>query len=134
VGAIAANLMRLRVVYPKQIASSEATSVRVIAANPVTGKLLAGVKLKATLADRYEAAKAKDETRLATTGTNGEAILTFAAMGDPGNSLDLTVEGTLSGGDKELTSDKLEVTLDLRNSARAWKRLTRMPLALRSRL
>ncbi|MFZ1083717.1 MAG: alpha-2-macroglobulin family protein [Terracidiphilus sp.] len=115
VGAIATNLMRLRVVYPKQIASREATSVRVIAANPVTGKLLGGVKLKATLADRYEAAKAKDETRLATTGTNGEAILTFAAMGDPGDSLDLTVEGTLSGGDKELTSDKLEVTLDLRD-------------------
>jgi hypothetical protein len=117
VGAIATNLMRLRVVYPKQIASREATSVRVVAANPVTGKLLAGVKMKATLADQDKKAKAKPETRFATTGPNGEAILTFAAMGDPGDSLDLTVEGTLSGETGAQAIDKLEVTLDLLEQA-----------------
>jgi len=113
VGAIAANLMRLRLVYPKQIASREAISARVVAENPVTGKLLVGVRVKATLADQEKETKAKPETRSATTGANGEAIVNFAAMGNPGDSLDLTVEGTLSGESGELASDKLDLTVEL---------------------
>ena len=42
VGAITANLMELRMAYPKMIAQAHPLSARVIAVNPVTGKALPG--------------------------------------------------------------------------------------------
>jgi len=107
-GAITANLMELRLAYPKTIASAHALSARVIAVNPVTGKALAGVKLKATLSGDDGISNKKSLTRLATTAHNGEAILTFASLGGPGDVLDLTVEGTLTGSAGELVRDSVK--------------------------
>jgi hypothetical protein len=107
VGAITANLMELRLAYPKMIAQAHPLSARVIAVNPVTGKALPGVNLKATLSDDEDKSKKKAFTRVATTGRNGEAILTFLPLGEPGDSLDLTVEGTLTGEGGALVRDSV---------------------------
>src|SRR5258708_17456919 len=98
VGAITTNLMELRLAYPKMIAQAHGLGARVIAVNPVTGQALPGVNVKATLSDDEDDSRKKTFTRVATTGRNGEAILTFPSLGEPGDSLDLTVEGTLVGG------------------------------------
>ena len=41
------------------------------------------------------------------TGRNGEAILTFAPLGEPGDALDLTVEGTLTGEGGAMVRDSV---------------------------
>jgi hypothetical protein len=97
IGAIASNLMELRLAYPKLVAPGHGISARVIAVNPVTGRSLAGVRLKATLTCDEESKKKPGQTRTATSGRNGEAILSFASMGEPGDTLDLKVEGSLIG-------------------------------------
>ena len=117
VGAIAANLMALRLAYPKLIAQGHALSARVIAVNPVTGKTLPGVNLKATLSDDEEASKKKSFTRVATTGRNGEAILTFEPLGEPDDSLDLTVEGTLNGAGGAQVRDTVDGETHVLNRA-----------------
>jgi hypothetical protein len=113
VGAITANLMALRLAYPKMIAQAHVLSARAIAVNPVTGKALAGVNLKATLSDDEDKSKKKSFTRTATTGRNGEAILTFAPLGEPGDSLDLTVEATLTGTAGALVRDSVTASVDV---------------------
>jgi hypothetical protein len=107
VGAITANLMELRLAYPKMIAQAHPLSARVIAVNPVTGKALPGVNIQATLADEEGKSKKRAFTRVATTGRNGEAILTFLPLGEPGDSLDLAVAGTLSGAGGALVRDSV---------------------------
>ncbi|HEV2134819.1 MAG TPA: MG2 domain-containing protein [Terracidiphilus sp.] len=97
IGAIATNLMDLRLAYSKLVVQGNGISARVIAVNPVTGRALAGVRLKATLSDEDDTEKKPGQTRTSVTGRNGEAILTFASMGSPGDTLDLTVEGTMTG-------------------------------------
>ena len=82
-------------------------SARVIAVNPVTGKALPGVNLKATLSDDEDESKKKSFTRVAKTRRDGEAILTFVPLGEPGDSLDLTVEGTLTGEGGALVRDSV---------------------------
>ena len=113
VGAITANLMELRLAYPKMIAQAHALSARVIAVNPVTGKALPGVNLKATLSDDEDNSKKKSFTRVAKTGRNGEAILTFAPLGEPGDSLGLTVEGTLTGQGGALVRDSVNGDMEV---------------------
>lgn len=49
IGTIATNLMKLRLAYPKLVVQGRGISARVIAVNPVTGRSLTGVRLKATL-------------------------------------------------------------------------------------
>ncbi|MBS1805625.1 MAG: carboxypeptidase regulatory-like domain-containing protein [Acidobacteria bacterium] len=97
IGAITTNLMELRLAYPKMLIQGHAISARVIAVNPVTGKALDGVKLKATLSDDEDNTSKKSFAREATTGRKGEAILTFDPLGAPGDSLTIQVEGTLAG-------------------------------------
>jgi uncharacterized protein YfaS (alpha-2-macroglobulin family) len=114
VGAITANLIALRLAYPSKIAQGQGLSARVMAMNPVTGKALAGVKLKATLLDDdTDPKKVKRDTREAATARNGEAILNFAPMGEPGDELDLTVVGTLSGAQGALAHNEVTAEIDV---------------------
>ena len=119
VGAITANLMELRLAYPKLIAQGHPLSARVVAVNPVTGKALPGVNLKATLSDDEDNSKNKGITRVATTRRDGEAILTFAPLGEPGDSLDLTVEGTLTGEGGALVRDSVNGDVEVSDRGRA---------------
>jgi hypothetical protein len=119
VGAIAANLIALRLAYPRLVAQGEGVSARVMAINPVTGKPLAGVKVQATLVDDdTDPKKVKRDLREAVTGRNGEAIFSFAPMGEPDDDLDLNVTGTLSGAAGALARDEVsgEVHVDDRTS------------------
>jgi hypothetical protein len=86
--------MELRLAYPKLVMQGRIISARVIAVNPVTSKLLAGVRLKATLAGDEDSKKSSAQTRTSVTGRNGEAIMSFSSSGGPGDTLDLTVEGS----------------------------------------
>jgi phage baseplate assembly protein gpV len=114
VGAIATNLITLRLAYPAQIAQGHGVSARVIAMNPVTGKPLPGVKLTATLVDNEtDPKKLKQDWHEAVTARNGEAILNFAPMGEPGDDLDLTVVGTLSGSAGALAHDEVTAEIDV---------------------
>jgi len=114
VGAITANLIALRLAYPAKIAQGQGVSARVMAMNPVTGKPLAGVKLTATLLDDDpDPKKVKKDTHEAATARNGEAILNFAPMGEPGDDLDLTVAGTLSGAAGAVAHDEVTAEIDV---------------------
>lgn len=108
IGAITTNLMELRLAYPKMLTQGHALSARVIAVNPVTGRALSGVNLKATLSNDESNSTKKTRNCAATTGRKGEAVLTFAALGEPGDSLDLVVEGTLTGLAGALVRDSVK--------------------------
>lgn len=114
VGAIAANLIALRLAYPSRIAQRLGVSARVVAMNPVTSKPLAGVKLTATLVDNdTDPKKLKQDWHEAVTSRNEEAILSFAPMGDPGDDLDLRVVGTLSGAAGALATDEVTAEIEV---------------------
>jgi len=114
VGAITGNLIALRLAFPPNIAQGQGVSLRVEAMNPVTGKSLPGVKLTATLADNETDSKElKQDMHEAVTARNGEAILNFAPMGEPGDDLDLSVVGTLSGSAGALAHDEVTAEIDV---------------------
>jgi hypothetical protein len=113
VGAITANLMSLRLACPRMLAQGHALTARVLAVNPVTGKALPGVSLTATLSDDEDEAKKKSSMHTATTGRNGEAILTFEPLGEPGDSLDLTVDGALTGASGALVRDSVDTSVEV---------------------
>jgi hypothetical protein len=118
VGAITANLMSLRLAYPKMIEQGHALSARVVAVNPVTGKALPHVDIKATLSGDEGSSKKNALTQNAITGRNGEAILTFAPLGEPGEQLDLTVEGALKGEAGAIVRDSVDGEAQVNNRGR----------------
>ena len=116
VGAIASNLLALRLARPEQLVSGKPLSVRVYAGNPITREPYRGVRLQATLVldavdsdadtdsdadSEAEAAKGKAAertlVRAATTGATGEAFIDFPVKAEPGQGATLTVVGTLTG-------------------------------------
>jgi hypothetical protein len=101
VGAITPNLLALRLAKPETLVAGVPISVRVFAGNPVTRRPFRGVLLKATLTfdDDTGADKPVKQpiVRSAATGSNGEAILNFPGMSEPGETATLKVEGTLTG-------------------------------------
>jgi hypothetical protein len=110
VGAIASNLLALRLARPEQLAAGKPLSVRVYAGNPITREPYRGVRLQATLVldavdsdsdSEAEAAKGKAAertlVRAATTGATGEAFINFPVKAEPGQGATLTVVGTLTG-------------------------------------
>ncbi len=111
VGAIATNLMSLRVAYPRMVALGHAVSARVVALNPVTGKVLPGVSIKASLFDDDSIAGKKTVGATAITARNGEAILTLPALGRTGEGLELKVEGTMPGAGGALAHDSVSGTV-----------------------
>jgi uncharacterized protein YfaS (alpha-2-macroglobulin family) len=114
VGAITANLIALRLAFPSKIAQGQGVSLRAMAMNPVTGKPLAGVQLKAILLDDdTDPKKVKRDTHEAVTARNGEAILNFAPMGEPGDDLNLSVVGTLGGAAGAMASDEVTAEIDV---------------------
>lgn len=114
IGAITEKLIALRLAYPRWLVQGKAVSARVMAMNPVTGKPLAGINLTATLVDDdSDPKKAKREARQATTGHSGEAILSFAPMGEPDDDLELTVVGTLSDAKGDLARDEVDGEIDI---------------------
>jgi hypothetical protein len=109
VGAITSNLIALRLALPSEIRRGQEISARVMAINPVTGKQLAGVVLEATLGtEGADPDKVKRDVREAITARNGEAILNFAPPDAPGDDLELTVVGTLSGSKGALAHDEVK--------------------------
>jgi hypothetical protein len=104
IGAIANNLLTLRMALPEQLVFGKPLTVRIYAGNPVTRKAFRNVHLQATLKYDGEADKnAKPFNRVvireATTGGTGEAELTYPIQGAPGDTATLTVKGTFAGAD-----------------------------------
>src|SRR6266567_8637700 len=96
VGAIAPNLLAIRLARPSRAVAGMPTSVHVFAANPVTQRPFKGVRLKATLnldedVDKGKTAKRK-LVRRAITDVSGEATFTFPAPVKPGDTATLEVE------------------------------------------
>ena len=125
IGAIAPNLLTLRMALPDIVAAGKPLSVRIYAGNPVTGKSFRGVRLEGTLEYNDEPAKDADKpakaplqkvVREATTGISGEAILAYPIEGAPGDSATLTVKGTL------LDADGTQVTVSIDGDIRVFDR------------
>ena len=121
VGAIASNLMTLRLARPEKLVPGKPLSVRVFAENQVTYRPLRGVHLKATLttdSDDSAVSKAAKRafTRQATTDSTGEAILEFPPSLASGDSADLTVEGAMTSGGRAdagaFSHDKITAEID----------------------
>jgi len=102
VGAIAANLLELRMASSQTLVSGQPLVARIYAGNPITRERLRGVHLKASLAiDLDSTEKSKTNKRAvvqnAVTDRDGEAVFTFALPPGPGQSATLKVEGVLNG-------------------------------------
>jgi hypothetical protein len=100
VGAIARNLLALRLARPEKLASGKPLSIRVWAGNPITREPFGGVEVQATLAlDGGEAGKSSKQTmvRAARTGLSGEALIEFPIKPAPGQTGTLTAIGTMTG-------------------------------------
>jgi uncharacterized protein YfaS (alpha-2-macroglobulin family) len=107
VGAIAADLMELRLAAPVNLVTGVPLAVRVYAGNPITRQPFRGVHLKARLVIDADAtgkdAKGKTEAskqtiaKEAVTDRSGEATFNFPYPTLPGQTATLTVDGTLTG-------------------------------------
>jgi hypothetical protein len=104
VGAIAANLMELRLAKPVSLVAGNPIQLRVYACNPITRVPFSGVHLKATLelesnsSDEDESSK-KTIIREAVTDGSGEALLTFPKKGAVIEKVSITVDGSLKSFD-----------------------------------
>jgi Alpha-2-macroglobulin family/A-macroglobulin TED domain/MG2 domain/Carboxypeptidase regulatory-like domain/A-macroglobulin receptor binding domain len=104
IGAIATNLLTLRMALPDRLIAGKPLTVRIYAGNPVTKKAFRGVHLQATLkydGEPDEGAKpfSRMVVREATTAGSGEADLTYPIQGAPGDTATLTVKGTFASTD-----------------------------------
>ena len=96
VGAIARNLLALRLTRPDQLASGKPLSLRIWAGNPITCEPYGSVQVQATLSiDATGAGKPSKQTlvRAARTGASGEAVIEFPVKAEPGQTAKLTVIG-----------------------------------------
>lgn len=103
IGAIAPNLLDLRLATPMELVTGVPLSVRIYAGNPILRKPFRGVHVEARLAidvDADDDTKAATRTivREAVTDGSGEAIVQFPFPTKPGQTATLTVKGTLTGG------------------------------------
>jgi hypothetical protein len=104
VGAIAPNLMELRLARPGSLVAGKPIRFRVYAGNPVTRKPFPGVQLKATL-ELDGNSSGEDKTlkrkivREAVTDGSGEALITFPKKDAVIESVNVTVHGSLKSSD-----------------------------------
>ena len=99
IGAIAPNLLSLRMAHPSKAIIGMPISVRVFAGNPVTQRPFKGVRLKATLTTDDDApprASKRAVIRDATTDAAGEASFSFPGPVNPRVTTTINVEGTLT--------------------------------------
>ena len=119
IGAIAPNLLTLRLALDEKPVTGKPLTVRVYAVNPVTGKAFHGVRVEASLVyDVDDAAKDAKPlppkiVRAATTGLEGEAALVLPIAGAPGDSATLTVTGTLVGENGAQSSASIDADIDI---------------------
>ena len=102
IGAIAPDLLTLRLALPEKLVAGKPLTVRVYAGNPVTRRSFRGVRLEGKL--QYDGGPsrgarpfARTVVRVAATGSSGEAVLVYPVQGEPGDTATLTVKGTFTG-------------------------------------
>jgi len=104
VGAIAPNLMELRLARELTLTAGKPIRIRVYAGNPITRAPFSGVQLKATL-ELGSNSSGEDETtkrtivREAVTDGSGEALITFPKKEAVIESVSVTVVGSLKSPD-----------------------------------
>jgi len=122
IGAIAPNLLTLRLALDERPVTGRPLTVRVYAVNPVTGRSFRGVRVEGTLeynVDAKEGAKAVPHKvlRAAVTGLGGEAALVVPITGAPGDSATLTMTGTLVGEDGARASASMDADISIMDRA-----------------
>lgn len=121
IGAIAPDLLTLRLALPENLVPGKPLSVRVYAGNPVTLRSFRGVRLEGTL--KYDGEPTKEAkpfshtvVRTATTGSSGEAVLVYPIQGEPGDTATLTVTGTLTGENGAQAKSSIDADVEIRDS------------------
>jgi hypothetical protein len=104
VGAIALNLMELRLAKPVSLVAGTPIQFRVYAGNPITRAPFSGVQLKAALelesdSSGEEMTSKRTIVREATTDGSGEALITFPKKDAVIESVSITVTGSLKSPD-----------------------------------
>lgn len=100
IGAIASNLLALRMAHQSKAVMGMPIGVRIFAGNPVTQRPFKGVRLKATLTTDDDASSGRGAKKAVmqevTTDAAGEATFRFAGPVNPGITSTINVEGTLT--------------------------------------
>lgn len=110
IGAIAPDLLTLRLALPENLVTGKPLTVRVYAGNPITRRSFRGVRLEGTLKYDGEPEKgakpfSRTVVRATITGSSGEAVLVYPIQGAPGDTATLTVKGIFTGeGGAQATS------------------------------
>jgi hypothetical protein len=120
IGAIAPDLLTLRLALPEQLVTGKPLTVRVYAGNPVTRRSFRGVRLEGTLKYDGEPTKgakpfSRTIVRAAITGSSGEAVLVYPIQGAPGDTATLTVKGTFTGEDGAQSKSSIDADVEIRD-------------------
>jgi hypothetical protein len=120
IGAIAPELLTLRLALPENLVPGKPLSVRVYAGNPVTRRGFRGVRLEGTLQYDGEPTKgtkpfSRTVVRAAVTGSSGEAVLVYPVQGEPGDTATLTVRGVLTGQDGAQAKSSIDADVEIRD-------------------
>ena len=118
VGAIASNLLTLRLALQEKLVAGKPLSVRVFAVNPVTQKPFRGVRIEGTL--KYDGEPDEDAKpfnreviRQATTSGAGEAMLVYPVQGEPGDTATLTVTGVMADASGARTTARMDADVEI---------------------
>jgi hypothetical protein len=120
IGAIAPELLTLRLALTENLVSGKPLSVRVYAGNPVTRRGFRGVRLEGTLKYDGEPTKgakpfSRTVVRTAVTASSGEAVLVYPVQGEPGDTATLTVKGELTGEDGAQAKSSVDADVEIRD-------------------
>src|ERR1035441_9725734 len=118
IGAIAPDLLTLRLALPENLVTGKPLTVRVYAGNPITRRSFRGVRLEGTLEYDGEPTKGakpfpRTIVRAAITGSSGEAVLVYPIQGEPGDTATLTVKGVLIGEDGAQAKSSIDADVEI---------------------